>query len=305
MERTPVHILDMDFQGQPSAIATYMLEHGDGVVLVESGPGSSVEALRAALKAHGYGVKDITHVLLTHIHLDHAGAAGYLASQGAQVYVHPNGAPHLLNPEKLISSATRIYGDLMEPLWGEFLPVPQEKLTLLEDNQEIVAGKLRFTALHTPGHAEHHCVYLFEDLAFTGDVGGVRIPGYPYLRVPMPPPEFHLEKWRETIARLQGIGFKRIVPTHFGIFDDVDWHLNFILRTLDEVEAWLVRVMPQDLPLDDLKLNFLTWMDDQARAQGLTADAIEAYRLANPLSMSVDGLVRYWKKHRLALRPPG
>jgi glyoxylase-like metal-dependent hydrolase (beta-lactamase superfamily II) len=299
MTKTTVHTLDLNFQGQPQAIAAYMLEHSDGVALVESGPGSSVDALRAALKAHGYGIQHVTHVFLTHIHLDHAGAAGYLASQGAQVFVHPQGAPHLLNPEKLIASATRIYGDLMDTLWGDFLPVPPEKLTTLEDGQEVTVGDLHLTALHTPGHAEHHCVYLLDDLAFTGDVGAVRIPGYPYLRVPMPPPEFHLEKWRETIARLQKIGFKRIAPTHFGIFDDVDWHLGFMLKTLDEVETWLNQTMPKNLSVDELKTDFVAWMDKQARAQGLTADTIEAYRLANPLSMSVDGVTRYWKKYRM------
>ena len=298
MTKTTVHTLDLNFQGQPQAIASYMLEHGDGVALVESGPGSSVQALRAALEARGYGIQHVTHLFLTHIHLDHAGAAGYLASQGAQVFVHPMGAPHLLNPEKLLASAARIYGDLMDTLWGDFLPVPPEKLTTLDDNQEIVIGSLRLTALHTPGHAEHHCVYLFEDLAFSGDVGAVRIPGYPYLRVPMPPPEFHLEKWRETLARLQKTGFKRIAPTHFGIFDDVEWHLGFMLRTLDEVETWLNQTMPKNPSLDELKADFAAWMETQARAQGLTADVIEAYRLANPLSMSVDGLVRYWKKFR-------
>jgi glyoxylase-like metal-dependent hydrolase (beta-lactamase superfamily II) len=293
-----IHPLDLNFQGQPLAIAAYMLEHADGVVLVESGPGSTVEALKAALKTHGYGLHNITHVFLTHIHLDHAGAAGYLASQGAQVFVHPVGAPHLLNPEKLIASASRIYGDMMATLWGDFLPVPAEKLTVLEDNQEVALGDLRLVALHTPGHAEHHIAYLCGDLCFSGDVSAVRIPGYRYLRVPMPPPEFHLEKWRETIARLQKIGFKRIAPTHFGIFEDVDWHFQSILAALDEVETWLTRTMPANLPIDDLKQNFQDWMAEQARIQGLTPEVVEAYRLANPLGMSVDGLARYWKKFR-------
>jgi glyoxylase-like metal-dependent hydrolase (beta-lactamase superfamily II) len=139
MVRTPIHTLDLNFQGRPRAIAAYMLEHADGVVLVESGPGSSVPALEAALKTRGYGLQHVTHVFLTHIHLDHAGAAGYLASQGAQVYVHPAGAPHLLNPEKLLTSAGRIYGDLMEPLWGQFLAVPPEKLTVLQDEEEVAS----------------------------------------------------------------------------------------------------------------------------------------------------------------------
>lgn len=299
MARTPIHTLDLNFQGRSHAIASYMLEHADGVVLVETGPGSTIPTLEAALKTHGYGIQNVTHVFLTHIHLDHAGSAGYLALQGAQVYVHPAGAPHLLNPEKLLTSAGRIYGDLMEPLWGQFLAVPAEKLTILQDEEEVVVGSLRFQALSTPGHAEHHLCYLFEDLCFSGDVGAVRIPGYQYLRVPMPPPEFHLEKWRETLARLQKIGFKRIAPTHFGIFDDADWHLKAILTVLAEVEIWLNQNLPANPPVDQLKQSFLVWMEKQARAQGLTPDVVEAYRLANPLEMSVDGLARYWKKFRL------
>src|SRR5688500_7620341 len=165
-----------------------MLEHSGGVVLVESGPGSTLAALEAGLKAHGYGLRDVTHVLLTYIHLDHAGAAGSLAQLGAQIFVHPVGAPHLIDPSKLIASATRIYGDLMGSLWGEILPVPPAKLTVLNDNDQVLVGDLHFRALDTPGHAEHHFAYQFEDLCFSGDVGAVRIPGYSYLRVPMPPP---------------------------------------------------------------------------------------------------------------------
>jgi glyoxylase-like metal-dependent hydrolase (beta-lactamase superfamily II) len=298
MATTPVIPLDLNFQGRSLAIAAYLLKHSTGLALVESGPGSTVAALEQALGAHGYSLRDVTHVFLTHIHLDHAGAAGFLASQGAQVFVHPMGAPHLLNPEKLLASATRIYGDRMQTLWGDFLPVPAEKLTVLADEQTVTIGGLQLTALHTPGHAEHHCVYLFEDLAFSGDVGAVRIPGHQYMRVPMPPPEFHLEKWRETIARLQKIGFKHIAPTHFGIFEDVDWHLETILRNLDEVERWLLETMPPEPPAEALREKFLAWMEAQGRAAGLGADEIEAYHLANPLGMSADGLQRYWKKFR-------
>jgi glyoxylase-like metal-dependent hydrolase (beta-lactamase superfamily II) len=298
MASTPVIPLDLNFQGRPLAIASYMLKHSTGLVLVESGPGSTVGALEQALKAQGYALRDVTHVLLTHIHLDHAGAAGYLASQGAQVFVHPVGAPHMLNPEKLISSATRIYGDLMQTLWGDFLPVPAEKLTILADQQEVVVGDLRFVALDTPGHAEHHFCYLFEDLCFSGDVGAVRIPGHQYMRVPMPPPEFHLEKWRASVQRLQTIGFKRIAPTHFGIFADVDWHLQTILQNLDAAETWLLETMPANPAVDELREKFTNWMESQARVEGLSAAEIEAYRLANPLGMSADGLQRYWKKFR-------
>jgi glyoxylase-like metal-dependent hydrolase (beta-lactamase superfamily II) len=299
MASAPIRTIDLNFQGRPLAISAYMLEHSSGVVLVESGPGSTVESLRSGLKDYGYKLEDITHVLLTHIHLDHSGAAGTLAGYGAKVCVHPNGAGHMLNPDKLINSASRIYGDRMESLWGAFLPVPKDKLIILEDEEELVVGDLRFRAIDTPGHAEHHYCYQFEDVCFSGDVGAVRIPGYPYLRVPMPPPEFNLEKWRETIIKLQKMNFKRIAPTHFGIFDDLDWHFNAINNCLDDVEVWLKKVMPADPPVEMLKESFLVWMDEQAVSQGLDPKVIEAYQLSNPIGMSVDGLVRYWKKFRL------
>ena len=298
MSQNAPFCLDLNFQGQPQSVAVYMFEHSDGIVLVETGPGSTLPTLEATLKTHGYGLQNITHVLLTHIHLDHAGASGALAQQGAQILVHPVGAPHLLDPSKLIVSATRIYGDLMDKLWGETLPVPSEKLTTLQDEEEIVIGHLRFTALDTPGHAEHHYCFCFDDLCLSGDVGAVRIPSYSYLRVPMPPPEFYLEKWRESVLRLQKLGFKRIAPTHFGIFDDAEWHFVATLKALDDVETWMMANMPSVTQREDLKASFIAMMDTQARALGLDDEAIEAYRLANPLSMSVDGMARYWKKYR-------
>ena len=298
MARTNIVTLDLNFQNKTQAIASYLIRHAAGAVLVESGPGSTLSALQAGLAQEGLSPRDITHVLLTHIHLDHAGAAGWLSRHGAQVFVHPNGAAHMLNPEKLIASATRIYGDRMDTLWGEFLPVLEQQLTVPQDAEEIVIGNLRFVAVNTPGHAEHHYSYLFEDLCFSGDVGGVRIPGYPYLRVPMPPPELHFGRWRESIARLRSLKFARIAPTHFGIFDDVDWHLNELQRNLDASEKWLEETMPADPPVDELRAKFVEWMNEQSRAQNLSEDVVTAYALANPLGMSVDGMVRYWKKAR-------
>ena len=298
MARTKIVTLDLNFQNKTQAIASYLIRHAAGAVLVESGPGSTLSALQAGLAQEGLSPRDITHVLLTHIHLDHAGAAGWLSRHGAQVFVHPNGAAHMLNPEKLIASATRIYGDRMDTLWGEFLPVLEHQLKVPQDAEEIVIGNLRFVAVNTPGHAEHHYSYLFEDLCFSGDVGGVRIPGYPYLRVPMPPPELHFGRWRESIARLRSLKFARIAPTHFGIFDDVDWHLNELQRNLDASEKWLEETMPADPPVDELRAKFVEWMNEQSRAQNLSEDVVTAYALANPLGMSVDGMVRYWKKAR-------
>lgn len=298
MAKTPVITLDLNFQGRKQAIASYLIPHSDGVVLVECGPGSTLSTLQAALAEKGYTPADVTHLLLTHIHLDHAGAAGWLARQGTEVYVHPVGAPHMLNPEKLLASATRIYGDRMDELWGEFLSVPENRLNVAQDAQEIVIGNLRFVPIDTPGHAYHHHAYLFEDICFSGDVGGVRIPGFPYLRVPMPPPELHLEKWHESIKRLRSEKFECIAPTHFGIFDDPAWQLDELEKSLNAVSRWLDNVMPADPPIEELRQMFSDWMDEQARESGLSETVTKVYEVANPVGMSADGFQRYWRKYR-------
>lgn len=300
MAPTRIVTLDLNFQGCPHAIASYLVRDGDAVVLVESGPGSTQTALEAGLAREGLSPRNVTHVLLTHIHLDHAGAAGWLARQGAQVYVHPVGAPHMLNPEKLIASATRIYGERMEPLWGEFLPVPQSQLTVPNDAEEVVIGRLKFLPINTPGHAEHHYSYLFEDVLFSGDVGGVRIPGYPYLRVPMPPPELHLERWHASLARLRREKFARIAPTHFGVFDDPQWQLDEVEKGLDSAARWLEETIPSDPPIEELRRSFTAWMAAEGERMGLDADVAQAYELANPPGMSADGLQRYWRKVRIS-----
>lgn len=299
MAKTPVVTLDLNFQERKQTIAAYLIPHSSGVVLIESGPGSTLFALQTALAENGYSVSDVTHVLLSHIHLDHAGAAGWLARQGAEIYVHPVGVPHMLNPEKLLASATRIYGDRMDELWGEFLSVPEDRLKVAEDAQEIIIGNLHFLPIDTPGHAYHHHAYLFEDVCFSGDIGGVRISSSPYLRLPMPPPELHLEKWRESVKRLRQEKFNRIAPTHFGIFDDPAWQLDELEKSLDAVARWLDEVMLADPPLEELRQMFSNWMDEQARESGLSEKITKVYEVANPVSMSADGLQRYWKKFRL------
>ena len=300
MAQTDIVTLDLNFQGRPHAIASYLIRqpHSDAVVLIESGPGSTLSSLEAGLAREGLSPRDVTHVLLTHIHLDHAGAAGWLArqAQGAEIYVHPVGAPHMLNPQRLIESATRIYGDRMNELWGEFLPVPQNQLKVAQDAEAITIGNLEFVPINTPGHAEHHYTYLFEGTAFSGDIGGVRIPGYQYLRVPMPPPELHIERWHESIERLRTLKPARIAPTHFGIYDDVEWHLNEVDKGLDSASRWLVEVMPTDPPIEELRQSFTDWMVKEAKEMGLSEEVVNAFTVANPPGMSADGLVRYWKK---------
>ena len=302
MAQTRVVTLDLKFQGRPQAIAAYLIQKGDAVVLVESGPGSTRAGLEDALAAEGLSPRDVTHLLLTHIHLDHAGAAGWLARQGAEVYVHPVGAPHVLNPERLLASAARIYGDRMHSLWGEFLPVPRENLRVVRDKEGIGIGNLQFLPIDTPGHAEHHYAYIFEDICFSGDVGGVRIPGYQYLRLPMVAPELHLERWHDSMKRLRQETFARIAPTHFGIHDDPEWQLREVDKGLDDAEHWLEEMMSEDTspPIEAMRESFTDWMVEQAAEMGLSTDVINAYTVANPPGMSADGLLRYWKKVKMA-----
>ncbi len=298
MAPTRVVTLDLNFQGRLHAIASYLIRTADSAVLIESGPGSTLPALEAGLAKEGLSSRHVTHVLLTHIHLDHAGAAGWLAQQGAKIYVHPVGAPHMLNPEKLLASAARIYGDRMQSRWGEFLPVPESQLKVPNDAEAIVIGNLEFIPINTPGHAEHHYAYLFEDICFSGDVGGVRIPGYQYLRVPMPPPELHLERWHESIARLRKEKFTRIAPTHFGIYNDPEWQLREVEKGLDSAARWLEQTMSEDssIEIEALRQSFTEWMMEEGVQMGLSEDVMDAYTLANPPGMSADGLLRYWRK---------
>lgn len=298
MAKTRIVTLDLNFQGSPHAIATYLIKHSQGAILIDCGPSTTTPDLLAGLKANGLSATDVTHVLLTHIHLDHAGAAGWWARHGAQICVHPVGAPHLLDPAKLLASATRIYGDRMQSLWGEFLAVPADRLRILKHEQEIEIDHLRFLPIDTPGHAEHHFAYLFEDVLFSGDIGGVRIPGYQYLRVPMPPPELNFEKWHGSIRRVRRENFARIGPTHFGLFDDPAWQLQAVDDGLTAAQRWIEQVMPANPNIEQLRSDFSAWMTQEGLRQGLAQEVVEAYDLANPTGMSADGLARYWRKFR-------
>ena len=305
MTKANVQTIDLKFQGLSGSIASYMIPHREGVVLVESGPGSTKAALIAGLAEHGYQPGDVTDVLLTHIHLDHAGAAGWLSTQGARIHVHPVGAPHLLNPEKLLVSAGRIYGDMMDSLWGEFLPVLPEKLSVLEDNQALDINGLSFLPVDTPGHAYHHLAYILDDLCFSGDIGGIRLGGLPHLRIPMPPPELHLGKWRESLYKLRAFKFSRIAPTHFGIFADAAGHLNALERAIGDAEARIENTMPANLTLEELRRSFVEWSEQLSLEQGLDPLQQQLHEAANPSFMSADGIYRYWHKVRLPAKQAG
>ncbi len=297
-----LHILDTHFQGMAEVTAVYLLVGPEGPVLVETGPASTLPAILTALDGHGYRPADIRHVLLTHIHLDHAGAAGWWAQQGAQVYVHHVGAPHLIDPSKLLASATRIYGEAnMARLWGEVLPAPAENVTPLYDRDTVYAGGLTFVALDTPGHAYHHHTYRIRDyregeLAFTGDAAGVNLPQVEVVDLPAPPPEFHLETWLATLDRLEAANLKTIYPTHFGPIRDVHGHLVALRGLMIDAVAFVAQRRQAGVPRDALLAEYVAWNRERARLSRLSAAAIDRYEAANPMFMSVDGILRYLRK---------
>lgn len=288
--------LDLNFLQREKAIAAYLIPNGEKAILIESGPMSTVQELVAQLANHGYEPDAVSHVLLTHIHLDHAGAAGWFANQGAEIFVHPLGEAHLKNPGKLLSSAQRIYGDKMDYLWGRTLPVPEDKIFPISDMEQVKLGDLSFTAIHTPGHAEHHISWLFDDTCFTGDIGGVRMPGFDYIRLPMVPPELDIKKWKQSLVRLDQIGFKNIAPTHFGIFNDSKAHLQMAGKMLAENEKWMDDTININSNIDDLRERYMAFISELGKRSHIKDETLRIYEIANPTWMGADGLFRFWNK---------
>jgi glyoxylase-like metal-dependent hydrolase (beta-lactamase superfamily II) len=224
-------------------------------------------------------------VLLTHIHLDHAGATGTLVDRfpDLRVYVHEVGAPHLIDPERLLASAGRLYGDEMERLWGEVLPVPAENVTTLSGGEEVDGLRV----IYTPGHASHHVSYLDPDTgeAFVGDVGGVSIPPTGEVWIPSPPPDIEVELWAASIAAIREFGPERLALTHFGAVDDPPAHLDAAERELNRL-AERARHLQRD--------DFMAELDQRIDLQ--PGPEAERIRSAMPPEQVWLGLERYWRK---------
>ncbi len=293
----PIHTLDTHFQEIPHTIANYLIESQDGLILIETGPGSITKHLPQAFATAGLDLADVRHVFVTHIHLDHAGAAGWWAKRGAHIYVHHIGARHLIDPSRLMASATRIYGADMDRLWGEMLPVPTDQLTALHDEALIQIGDVTIRALDTPGHARHHLAYIVGEVAFTGDVAGVHLSGSPFIDLPAPPPEFEWEVWQASLARLRQEPLTALYLTHFGrMAEPIPAYLDRFEQTIASGATFVREQMEAGLTRDEIVTNYLAWHRQLGLAAGLSHEAITQYAAANPPTMSVDGLMRYWHK---------
>jgi len=295
-----IEVIDLQFQGTAETIAAFLIEGPGGPVLVETGPGSTLPRLIAELEARGVQAGEIQGVLVTHIHLDHAGASGWWARQGVPVYVHSIGAPHLIDPSKLLLSAERIYGDRMQQLWGEILPAPAEWVIAVEDGQRIEVGGLSFEALETPGHARHHHVFHLHDIGFAGDALGILLPGRRWIDLPAPPPEFDLKVWKESLERIRKQEIAKVYRTHFGESIGLAEEIDRFEKTLDTAAELVRSWIEEKAPRDEMVRRYQQVMRERAIDAGLDAASARAYELANPRDMSVDGIVRYWRNQARA-----
>ena len=290
---------DLMHRGHARVIATAVIQSPGGVALVDPGPSSCLETLRRALADHGIAVSDLRALLLTHIHLDHAGATGSLVKENPEiaVYVHERGAPHMIDPATLLASATRLYGDAMDALWGEFLPVPEANVRSLSGGERIAVADRELEVAYTPGHASHHVSYFdrASGIAFVGDAAGVRTGRALFVLPPTPPPDIDIEVWGESVELIRRWQAATLFVTHFGPHEDPPAQLDALLQHLDAMKE-LAR---KSLEVDGSDEARTTAFVDDMRIylqRHLPANEADLYGHAAPLDLCWLGLARYWRK---------
>lgn len=293
-----MHFVDLRFLGMQRVIGTAVIEGPSGLTLVDPGPSSCLPALEAGLADLGRTLDDVKTLLLTHIHLDHAGATGTLLHRLPQavVYVHERGAPHMIDPAKLLASATRLYGGNMERFWGEFRPVPAERLRVVTGGERLEIAGRTFDVQYTPGHASHHVSYfdLTHGTAYVGDTAGIRVVSG-YIKAPTPPPDIDLELWEASLQTIEAWQPRALVLTHFGRVDDVADHLRNFRGVLARQSALVRETLASDGTDEERIRRFVEDMRAEAERRLSPEDAAstEAAAAFDQLWL---GLARYWRK---------
>jgi glyoxylase-like metal-dependent hydrolase (beta-lactamase superfamily II) len=282
-DRSVLELIDLRFHSQERAIGAYLVDTDDGLALHDCGPTTTLATLREGLSAHGLELTDIRHLLLSHIHLDHAGAAGTILREhpGLTVWVSEIGAPHLVDPSRLEASARRLYGETFDPLWGELAPVPQQ-------NIRIASGDvLGWDAFPSPGHASHHVCYVRDGVLLAGDAAGIRPQPATYVLPPTPPPDIDVEAWHATIDEIERRAPEQLALIHFGVATDVAYHLA---RLREELDLW-----------SGLVRDGLTEEEFVAATRARAGDDAPAlYDPVDSFGQSWQGLRRYWDKRNAA-----
>jgi glyoxylase-like metal-dependent hydrolase (beta-lactamase superfamily II) len=279
--------VDLVHAGLERCIGAYVVETDEGLALFDPGPSSALDGLRAGLAEHGHSLDDVGHVLLSHIHLDHAGAAGTIVREHPHIQVHVSevGAPHLVDPSKLEASARRLYGEVFDPLWGELTPVPRENVHVVGEHV------LGLECFPTPGHAWHHVSYLDDEgTLYSGDAAGVRLTPSRFVLPPLPPPEVDLEAWEQAIEETARRSPSRLALVHFGVFEDVEGHLARLRETLERWSEWVGHGMDE--------ATFAAAVRGDIEASD--PDDADHYLTVVPAWHGYRGLERYWRKRREA-----
>lgn len=314
-----IHILDTHQLGYAGIVAATALETNDGIALFDTGPESTFDNVISDLRNAGFGAKDVRHVFLSHIHFDHAGAAWRFAAPSrtggsdATVYVHPRGAAHLIDPAKLVESATRIFGADMKRLWGTIAPVPKERVKILEDNEVISIPPFEIRAIATPGHASHHHVYQWDDNVFGGDIAGVVIGNGPPIP-PFVPPELHIESWRESIAKIRKLDPAKLYLPHFGkVTGSIPEHLDLLDERIARWSEWFREKIRSRINDDQLRTEFAALEHseiDAFRSRSTLnprpstpplvsghSSLVTLYEACDPTYMAPPAAIRYWNKY--------
>jgi glyoxylase-like metal-dependent hydrolase (beta-lactamase superfamily II) len=294
-----IYLVDTNHLGFTGTVGVYILPGNNGFALIETGPGSTLVTIKQSIATLGLELANLKAILVTHIHLDHAGAAGQLASEtGATLYVQERGARHLIDPSRLLASAERIYGDKMQTLWGTMAPAPQENVVALFGDERLNILGHDIDVLYTPGHASHHVSFLLRgETLFTGDAAAIYFAGSSVIRPALPPPEVDLEKWESSIKRMLAAKPKRLLLTHYGEVQDAEGHLRQVIERNQKWAELVLVGMQQgedakglEQRLHDLSLQELT-------TDGASAEVIQRHLITSNNEMTATGLMRYWHKH--------
>ncbi|MCH2141393.1 MAG: MBL fold metallo-hydrolase [Phycisphaerales bacterium] len=290
-----VHHIDLMHMGIPGAIGAWAVHGPDGWIVIESGPATCWEVLRSGLESLGATPDTIAALLVTHIHLDHAGGAWRFAQLGIPVHVHTKGAAHLIDPSRLERSSRRIFGDRFDTLWGALQPCEHALVHAHEDHDIVRAGGLSFQAINTPGHADHHHAWHLlegdgEDL-FCGDAAAMVVPGTNWITIPMPPPEFRLERWLESLERIEHGPWTRLRLTHGGTQVAITEHIAQLRTSMQMQVDWIADSVSQP-PKERIEA-YRTWLWEQAEAHGVPESLFEQHVSPGLVSMNLAGVDRW------------
>jgi glyoxylase-like metal-dependent hydrolase (beta-lactamase superfamily II) len=292
-------VIDLCWAGHPRSIASALLRSDESAVLIDPGPASTLYTLRQQLAEHGVSVSDLTAVLLTHIHLDHAGASGALVRENPnlKVYVHARGVPHLLDPSKLLESASRLWGENLERLFGVFLPVSSANLEPLEGGETLTLGSGRLEVLYTPGHASHHVTYFdpADGTAYVGDTAGISIEGHPFVLPVTPPPDISIELWDASLDALTSFDARRLFLTHFSFSRNPAVHIANYRERLHRWRDLSLSLLRANLEPSAALVRFKQAVGAEA-AEWCSPDEVSQYVFNGALDLSWLGLARYHRK---------